>query len=686
MAKTIRTFCDFLNGKSLEVDSKLSEYGSYVDDWYDGLTGRKKYKLEVTLKFPLVVIMYLWMNGIAPYYNNWLLDAPFLIVRYLGLFVILVRFISSFENLFPFYVATCTVYVSSVVSQYVYWISRSAAEEACFPEAFGPCWSAGDHLWIPTTFAIVVRVLCMFQLLHDADDAVLMVVPLVSSLITLLMSLTSWYIVAEVDYLTNGFFLIISLVIIILRCEENEKSSVYKKLLKLRGQLEREEDSERRTRVNDLLEYYEMKKQRIDANNWNVRLTKDVSDLITAIFTIFSMMSILMNLSTRLWSLLYNSDKTYLELNNLIEPIFSSLSESSNNCITFIGLAFVFGKLSHILIYAINTFLNVAQPNFDNLRYQVEIFFMLVSVEGGIISVDSKTRERNLEGVLLMTMFQIFLHTLGRVENEILALANAGGRTSPMRLVKLGLVLATITIGPTFFVTTHATPALHVNVWHLFNLTGNLTLLVRVFFLLLECFLLWISWHLTQLNDNIQRVLNIVRVIKGISMLTSNLLMTYYRLMAPFLVAFFWLRVVLNIVWATFGIIGIIYIEWAEYKNRNDLLDFISGLPNASTNEDNAECSVCYIEMDVGKKLPCGHVFHHDCLKRWFQVRNVCPYCNTAVDIPRRMFTTQGLVAVNQNPAGIEQQRQQRILQLQQQVQQMRNEALLREHPQEHFQ
>ncbi|XP_052767417.1 E3 ubiquitin-protein ligase RNF139-like [Mya arenaria] len=655
MAKTIRTFCDVLNAKSKDVDSKLSEYGSYVDDWYDGLTGRKKYILEVTLRFPLVVIMYLWMTCLAPYYNNWLLDAPFLVVRYTGLLFILVRFISSFENLLPFYVATFLVSVSSVVSQYVYWISRSAAEEVCFQDALGPCWSAGDPLWTPTIFAIVLRILCMFHLLYYSVDAVLMVVSLVSSLITLLMCSTSWYIVAEVDYLANGFFLILSLLMIYVRCEENDESSVNKKLTKLRGQLAREEDSGRRTHVDDLLKYYEMKKQRIDADDWKVKMTKDVIDLITAIFAIFSMMIILLNLSTRLWTLLHYSDNIYLELNHLIDSIFPSVSESCNNCITFVGLTFVFGKMSYILIYAINKFLNVAQPNFDNLKYLVEIFFVSACVEGGIIYADIKTRERNLEGVLLMTMFQIFLHTLGTVENEILALANEGGRTPPMRLMKLGLVLAAITVVPTYFVITHASPALHVNVWNLINLAGNLTLLVRVFYILVECFLLWISWHLTQLNDNIKRALNCVRVIKGFSILTTTLLMAYYRLMAPFLVAFFWLRVVSNIILVVFVIVRVIYIEWAKYKIRNELLDFISGLPNASQKEENTECSVCYIEMDAGKKLPCGHMFHHDCLKRWFHVRNMCPYCNTVVNIPRRILTPEGLVTVNQNQAGIEQ-------------------------------
>ena len=42
------------------------------------------------------------------------------------------------------------------------------------------------------------------------------------------------------------------------------------------------------------------------------------------------------------------------------------------------------------------------------------------------------------------------------------------------------------------------------------------------------------------------------------------------------------------------------------------------------------------VEPDEVSKLLCGHVFHYECLKRWFQStsKNECPFCRQkALDI-----------------------------------------------------
>ena len=42
-------------------------------------------------------------------------------------------------------------------------------------------------------------------------------------------------------------------------------------------------------------------------------------------------------------------------------------------------------------------------------------------------------------------------------------------------------------------------------------------------------------------------------------------------------------------------------------------------------------CAICMAEMveaTVNKRLPCSHIFHHDCLQPWLLVRRVCPTCD----------------------------------------------------------
>ena len=49
---------------------------------------------------------------------------------------------------------------------------------------------------------------------------------------------------------------------------------------------------------------------------------------------------------------------------------------------------------------------------------------------------------------------------------------------------------------------------------------------------------------------------------------------------------------------------------------------------------DNEECSICYdgFSQKEPGKLPCGHIFHKECILQWLnQPNNTCPYCRGTV-------------------------------------------------------
>ncbi|KAI4326591.1 hypothetical protein MLD38_031889 [Melastoma candidum] len=50
--------------------------------------------------------------------------------------------------------------------------------------------------------------------------------------------------------------------------------------------------------------------------------------------------------------------------------------------------------------------------------------------------------------------------------------------------------------------------------------------------------------------------------------------------------------------------------------------------------EDVLDCPICKDGMNDGeqaRKMPCGHIYHSDCIRKWLQIRNTCPVCRFAL-------------------------------------------------------
>lgn len=66
------------------------------------------------------------------------------------------------------------------------------------------------------------------------------------------------------------------------------------------------------------------------------------------------------------------------------------------------------------------------------------------------------------------------------------------------------------------------------------------------------------------------------------------------------------------------------FIQYIRLTNNFD-----SRFENATAEEliHAGNCLVCRESMDSGKKIPCGHVFHLECLRMWLQHQQTCPLC-----------------------------------------------------------
>ena len=91
------------------------------------------------------------------------------------------------------------------------------------------------------------------------------------------------------------------------------------------------------------------------------------------------------------------------------------------------------------------------------------------------------------------------------------------------------------------------------------------------------------------------------------------------------------------------------YSNYLHLKYINSLTNYdintelaIQGEENAKMEEEEFNkirenninvCIICLCEVEKGKYLNCGHIFHLDCIQEWILHYKKCPTCNHPIDI-----------------------------------------------------
>ncbi|XP_013921437.1 PREDICTED: RING finger protein 145-like [Thamnophis sirtalis] len=76
---------------------------------------------------------------------------------------------------------------------------------------------------------------------------------------------------------------------------------------------------------------------------------------------------------------------------------------------------------------------------------------------------------------------------------------------------------------------------------------------------------------------------------------------------------------------------------WKNFSLRWEAAKKIGLLPRATSRQledHNDLCAICFQEMTLAVIMPCGHIFHEGCLRKWFYVQDTCPLCHKAVQVP----------------------------------------------------
>jgi hypothetical protein len=65
-----------------------------------------------------------------------------------------------------------------------------------------------------------------------------------------------------------------------------------------------------------------------------------------------------------------------------------------------------------------------------------------------------------------------------------------------------------------------------------------------------------------------------------------------------------------------------------DQQSQNNTGELIMPLePNEIIEDNCAICMEAISDITIGGKLSCAHIFHTDCIKKWFEVKTTCPIC-----------------------------------------------------------
>ncbi|XP_033102758.1 E3 ubiquitin-protein ligase RNF139-like [Anneissia japonica] len=90
------------------------------------------------------------------------------------------------------------------------------------------------------------------------------------------------------------------------------------------------------------------------------------------------------------------------------------------------------------------------------------------------------------------------------------------------------------------------------------------------------------------------------------------------------------IRLIMMSIHAYFNIFVQAKDGWKMFQNRRTAVSKINSLEYATQTQLSGHddvCAICHHELQTARVMPCGHLFHGVCLRKWLYVQDVCPLC-----------------------------------------------------------
>lgn len=304
----------------------------------------------------------------------------------------------------------------------------------------------------------------------------------------------------------------------------------------------------------------------------------------------------------------------------------------SENIVALLGMASIISLLSQQIGYAIQKFLQLSDPSERNIGNVSAVLFLLLSLQTGVTNLTPAERYKKITCNLWL-LYTAFLHFTFNILNPLLLSLSTSRNPSLSKHIRSLAVTLFLIISPIIILTyqwQNAPP----NTW-LFALTSfMIELIIKASALITVYILFVIDTYKDGLWENLD---DYIYYLKAVSSLTEFILGIYL------LINGFWIfmfestgaiRACMMCLHAYFNI----WIEgkrgWESFLQRQsaeEKINFLQEATKEQLKQNNDVCTICFQSMKSARITKCKHFFHAVCLRKWLNVQDICPLCQTVL-------------------------------------------------------
>ncbi|XP_045187016.2 uncharacterized protein LOC123544923 [Mercenaria mercenaria] len=623
------------------VHNKVCQKGYQIDDYILKSSKSVRYIIQMLLRLPLVFAIHYWLL-LGPYSESSVFEILWFIARMFVVYTMARAWIFNTKTLLLQYGSIFLEICIGVIEESLYWTFQNEADEVCHESRVVTWGDVDDVWWKPALIVVLVESIYFWlhvymhmkfqnldQHFNRCCSFIAFLIPFCLLMFDILPSVSS----SAVYYMIKVRLAVV-LVTGMFKMEALDRKIDFQNL------------SEETEKCNFLHGEDEQKSvRRIHYLENRVKLNRNEAHIMNSFTSNRGVRDLLL-----IFGVLYFVSALILELfwyqtanvSDFGSPYFIAkfLLNWSTTVVPVITVTSLLGRIETVVtgfaVWLVSWDVNIINAINMNSGVVAQYTFATLLLESGIPSTNTNLDVEGLCIIVCLIVYYTLVQAIDLVGRKILEMSNRGARLAVWFYFRVLITLILLAVVPMIALVLLA-DQLVKDPWILYFSSGSIILISNVLFFVIEWLIVSFTWYTDQYLNVLEKSIQYTQVAKQFSYLLLLPLQFYARYYIPAFRAWWMFRAGNSIFNYIFLVILFISQQKRIYDDRKKLLKLLNSLSDvsytniSSNGQTNRVCSICFSTLDVGKALPCTHTFHEECLRQWFQVRIVCPTCNSQV-------------------------------------------------------